>query len=250
MQYLDLFGIRLAATTYEELTTLVFDTLTNNEHPKGGIAALAVHGLMEGYNSNSLKAQLNSLDWVVPDGQPVRWALNYFHKAGLRKRVYGPSLMLHLIKEAASRQVPVFFYGSKQQTLNLLQKNLMQDFPSLIIAGAQEDRFREATPEEKKIDQDTIACSGAKLVFVGRGCPRQERWVAENRNHIPAVLVAVGAAFDFHAGTVKQAPPFLQDRGLEWLFRLSQEPQRLWKRYLFTNSQFIFLILRKLLLRF
>jgi exopolysaccharide biosynthesis WecB/TagA/CpsF family protein len=250
MQYLDLFGIRLAATTYEELTTLVFDTLTNNEYPKGGIAALAVHGLMEGYNSASLKAQLNSLDWVVPDGQPVRWALNFFHKAGLKKRVYGPSLMLHLIKEAANRQVPVYFYGSKQQTLDLLQKNLLQKFPTLIIAGAQEDRFRDATPEEKKLDQETITRSGAKLVFVGRGCPRQERWVAENRDQIPAVLVAVGAAFDFHAGTVKQAPPFLQDRGLEWLFRLVQEPGRLWKRYLITNTQFVLLFLRKLLLRF
>ncbi|MFZ9695955.1 MAG: WecB/TagA/CpsF family glycosyltransferase [Chitinophagaceae bacterium] len=250
MQYLDLFGIRLAATTYEELTSLVFDTITNNESPKGAIAALAVHGLMEGYNSPQLKTQLNSLDWVVPDGQPVRWALNIFHKAQLKKRVYGPSLMLHLVKEAADRQVPIFFYGSKLHTLQLLQQNLKKQFPSLIIAGAQEDRFREATPEEKKLDQENIIRSGAKLVFVGRGCPRQERWVAENREHIPAILVAVGAAFDFDAGTVKQAPPFLQDRGLEWLFRLVQEPGRLWKRYLITNSQFVVLFLRKLLLRF
>ncbi len=248
MQYLDLFGIRLVATTYEELTTIVFDSISKTESPHAGIAALAVHGLMEGYNSPSLKNQLNSLDWVVPDGQPVRWALNYFHKADLKKRVYGPSLMLHLIKEAEKRQVRVFFYGSTKNTLDLLQKNLKLQYPALLVAGVKEDRFRESTEEEKKLDQETIAASGAKLVFVGRGCPRQERWVAENKDHISAVLVAVGAAFDFHAGTVKQAPPFLQDRGLEWLFRLIQEPGRLWKRYLFTNTQFILLFLRKLLL--
>jgi N-acetylglucosaminyldiphosphoundecaprenol N-acetyl-beta-D-mannosaminyltransferase len=250
MKYFDLFGIRLAATTYEELTEIVFDKINNNPTPQGGIAALAVHGLIEGYNNDSLKQQLNSLEWVVPDGQPVRWALNFFNNANLQERVYGPSLMLHLIRRAADRQVPVFFYGSKFYTLQLLQKNLLKQFPSLIIAGIQEDRFRESTVEEKIKDQETIKQSGAKLVFVGRGCPRQERWVAENKNQIPAVLVAVGAAFDFHAGTVKQAPAFLQDRGLEWLFRLIQEPGRLWKRYLITNTQFILLFLRKLLLRY
>ena len=248
MQYLELFGIKLAATTYQELSSIVFEHISKNEKPHAGIAALAVHGLMEGYNDPILKQRLNALDWVVPDGQPVRWALNYFHKAGLQKRVYGPTLMLFLLQEAEKHQVPVFFYGSKPRTLELLQMNLKARFPSLMIAGVQADRFRESTVQEKKLDQDTITQSGAKLVFVGRGCPRQEHWVAENKNQIPAVLVAVGAAFDFHAGTVKQAPAFLQDWGMEWLFRLWQEPGRLWRRYLVTNSQFIFLFFRKLLL--
>ena len=246
MQYLDLFGIRLAATTYAELTTLVFDRIKQRETLQGGIAAVAVHGMMEGYNELTLKKQLNSLDWVVPDGQPVRWALNYFHKAGLQQRVYGPTLTLHLLERAAQENIPVFFYGSKSKTLALLKQNCLAKFPTLQIVGMQEDRFRESTEEEKILDRQTIINSGAKIVFVGRGCPRQERWVAENREHIPAILVAVGAAFDFHAGTVKQAPPFLQDRGLEWLYRLWQEPGRLWKRYLVTNTQFILLVLRQL----
>jgi len=246
MQYLDLFGIRLAATTYAELTTLVFDRIKQSETLKGGIAAVAVHGMMEGYNDPILKKQINSLDWVVPDGQPVRWALNYFHQADLQQRVYGPTLTLHLLKRAAQENIPVFFYGSKSKTLALLKKNCLAKFPSLQIVGMQEDRFRESTEEEKILDRQTIINSGAKIVFVGRGCPRQERWVAENKEFIPAILVAVGAAFDFHAGTVKQAPPVLQDHGLEWLFRLWQEPGRLWRRYLVTNTQFILLVLRQL----
>jgi N-acetylglucosaminyldiphosphoundecaprenol N-acetyl-beta-D-mannosaminyltransferase len=108
----------------------------------------------------------------------------------------------------------------------------------------QADRFRESTEEEKTIDRNTIKESGARLVFVGRGCPRQERWVADNKNHVPAVLIAVGAAFDFHAGTVKQAPAWMQDIGLEWLFRLHQEPKRLFKRYLTTNSLFLYLFFK------
>jgi N-acetylglucosaminyldiphosphoundecaprenol N-acetyl-beta-D-mannosaminyltransferase len=129
----------------------------------------------------------------------------------------------------------------------LLEQNLKKNFPSLLIAGVQEDRFRESTEEEKKLDRETIIRSGAKIVFVGRGCPRQEKWVADNREHIPAVLVAVGAAFDFHAGTVKQAPRWMQDNGMEWLFRLLQEPRRLWRRYVVTNSQFILVFLSHLL---
>jgi len=155
--------------------------------------------------------------------------------------VYGSTLTLDVLREAAGRKIPVFFYGSHQLTLNKLAKNLQDKFPQLQIAGIQPDRFRESTEEEKIADRQAIVSSGAKLVFVGRGCPRQERWVAENKDFLPAVLLAVGAAFDFHAGTVKQAPAWIQKRGLEWLYRLVQEPTRLWKRYLTTNSYFLYL---------
>jgi N-acetylglucosaminyldiphosphoundecaprenol N-acetyl-beta-D-mannosaminyltransferase len=183
----------------------------------------------------------------VPDGQPIRWAINWFYKTHLKDRVYGPTLTLHVLQAAAEKNIPVFFYGSQQQTLNKLRENLLQKFPNLKIVGMQADRFRESTEEEKIADRQAIISSGAKLVFVGRGCPRQERWVAENKNYLPAVLLAVGAAFDFHAGTVKQAPVWIQKRGLEWLFRLVQEPSRLWKRYLTTNSYFLYLFFVKTL---
>ena len=247
MQRCNLFGISFSVTNYEELTAQIIDTVVTHPAPHGAVAALAVHGLMEGYNDPVLRQQINSLEWVVPDGQPVRWALNYFNGLQLKRRVYGPALMLHLLESAAAKQVPVFFYGSKQTTLDLLQQQLLQKFPGLRIVGAQADRFRESTEAEKQQDRDTITRSGAKLVFVGRGCPRQEKWVAENKAHIPAILVAVGAAFDFHAGTVKQAPAWMQDNGMEWLYRLVQEPRRLWKRYLVTNTQFLFVFLRHLL---
>ncbi|MFN5375148.1 MAG: WecB/TagA/CpsF family glycosyltransferase, partial [Chitinophagaceae bacterium] len=146
--------------------------------------------------------------------------------------------------QAELRKIPVYFYGSKQSTLDLLRENLLEQFPSLQIVGMQADRFRESTDEEKADDRNLISTSGAKLVFVGRGCPRQEKWVSENKEHIPAVLIAVGAAFDFHAGTVKQAPAWIQNIGLEWLFRLFQEPKRLWKRYFTTNSLFLYLFFK------
>lgn len=247
MQRSNLFGISFSVTNYEELTAQIIERVVTDPAPQGAVAALAVHGLMEGYNDPVLRQQINSLEWVVPDGQPVRWALNYFNSLQLKRRVYGPALMLHLLERAAARQVPVFFYGSKQATLDLLQQRLLQKFPGLRIVGVQADRFRESTEAEKQQDRDTITRSGAKLVFVGRGCPRQEKWVAENKAHIPAILVAVGAAFDFHAGTVKQAPAWMQDNGMEWLYRLVQEPRRLWKRYLVTNTQFLFVFLRHLL---
>ena len=249
LKKVDLFGIHYAVVDYTSAVKQIMEWVdgVSNEAvvAKGyGVTALAVHGLIEGYNNLELKKQINEIDMVVPDGQPVRWAMNWFHNTGLKDRVYGPTLTLKLLQEAELRKIPVYFYGSKQSTLDLLHTSLMKQFPALQIIGMQADRFRESTDAEKAYDRNLITNTGAKLVFVGRGCPRQEKWVAENRDHIPAVLIAVGAAFDFHAGTVKQAPSWMQNMGLEWLFRLIQEPKRLWKRYLVTNTIFLFLFLK------
>ncbi len=246
LKKVDLFGINYAVTDYNTAVSQIFtwiDTIEQHSAvPTGfGVTALAVHGLIEGYRNAELKQQINSIDLIVPDGQPIRWAMNWFYKTHLNDRVYGPTLTLDVLREAAERKIPVFFYGSEQLTLNKLANNLQEKFPQLQIAGIQPDRFRESTDAEKELDRQKIIASGARLVFVGRGCPRQERWVAENKNHLPAVLLAVGAAFDFHAGTVKQAPVWIQKRGLEWLYRLVQEPKRLWKRYLTTNTYFLYL---------
>jgi exopolysaccharide biosynthesis WecB/TagA/CpsF family protein len=249
LKKVDLFGINYAVTDYSTAVSQILTWVNKIEaspavSPGFSVTALAVHGLIEGYKNNELRNQINSIDLVVPDGQPVMWAMNWFHNTGLKDRVYGPTLTLHLLEAAAQKNIPVFFYGSQQLTLNKLRENLLQQFPNLNIVGMQADRFRESTEEEKSVDRNTIKESGARLVFVGRGCPRQERWVAENKDHLPAVLIAVGAAFDFHAGTVKQAPGWMQGVGLEWLFRLIQEPKRLFKRYLTTNSLFIFLFFK------
>lgn len=249
LKKVDLFGIKYSVTQYESAVDQIMiyvDLLKRLNKPQAGygVTALAVHGLIEGYRNAALKSQINSIDLVVPDGQPVRWAMNVLHHTNLKDRVYGPTLMLKVLHAAQLRNIPVFFYGSKQETLDMLRDNLMKQFPNLQIIGMQADRFRESTEEEKIRDRNLITDLGAKLVFVGRGCPRQEQWVAENKVHIPAVLIAVGAAFDFHARTVKQAPAWMQNMGLEWLFRLIQEPKRLWKRYLLTNTIFLFLFLK------
>ena len=248
LKKVDLFGINYAVTDYSSAVDQIVNWVIQIEqqptvHKGYGVTALAVHGLIEGYKNAELQQQINSIDLIVPDGQPVRWAMNWLYKTQLKDRVYGPTLTLHLLKAAAEKNIPVYFYGSHLLTLNKLSKNLQEKFPKLQIAGIQPDRFRESTEEEKELDRQKIIASGAQLVFVGRGCPRQERWVAEHKNFLPAVLLAVCAAFDFHAGTLKQAPSWMQGMGLEWLYRLAQEPNRLWKRYLITNSYFIYLFM-------
>ena len=244
MHYEKLFGIRYAVTDYEEACSIIIEKAINNQgNTPYGVTALAVHGLIEGYWNSNLRSQINNIDLVVPDGQPIKWALNYFFKARLKDRVYGPTLMLVVLKEVNKREIPIFLYGSKDETISKLSSFISINFPLIKIAGTQSDRFRDSTPEEIQLDRETIKKSGAKIVFVGRGCPRQEKWVAENKEYLPAVLFAVGAAFDFHAGNITQAPKWMQNAGLEWFYRLVKEPGRLWKRYLTTNSIFIALFL-------
>lgn len=205
------------------------------------VSAMAVHGLMTGVLDRQHRFRLNHFDFIVPDGQPVRWALNALYDAGLKDRVYGPRLTLELCREAAARSLPVYFYGSTPAVLHKLVSNLEAMFPGLPIAGAEPSLFRLSTENEKHEIAERIRTSGAKLVFVGLGCPRQEIWAYEYRELLPMPLVAVGAAFDFHAGTLAQAPRHLQDWGLEWAFRLCKEPKRLWKRYLTLNPLFLLL---------
>jgi len=243
MKKVSLFGIMYNPTDYQESTKVIIDNARNNS--SFTVSALAVHGLIEGYNNLELRNLINSIDLVLPDGQPVRWALNFFHKCGLKDRVYGPSLTLSVLTEANNHKLKVYLYGSTKSTLDKFDNFIKLNYPNISVCGIHEDRFRDATEEEDKVDIEKINNSGANIVLVGRGCPRQERWVAEHKNKIDAAMLAVGAAFDFHAGTSKQAPPFMQKYGLEWLFRLIQEPGRLWKRYLFTNSKFIYLVVKQ-----
>jgi exopolysaccharide biosynthesis WecB/TagA/CpsF family protein len=206
------------------------------------LSAMAVHGVMEGVLDPSHLYRLNRLELVVADGQPVRWALNHLHDVGLRQRVYGPGLTLAVLARAEQEKLPVYFYGSTVDILSLLSVKLLERFPRLIIAGSSPSTFGRITVEAADRIGDQIRQSGAQIVFVGLGCPRQEVWAYEFRDRVNVPILAVGAAFPFLAGTLRQAPQWMQDRGLEWLFRLCTEPRRLWRRYLLLSPAYIFLI--------
>ncbi|HEY9117454.1 MAG TPA: WecB/TagA/CpsF family glycosyltransferase [Roseivirga sp.] len=237
-----LFHPEYADVDYLSATQVIIDHAI--ERKSYGVSALAVHGLITSLTDLDLYEKINKIDLIVPDGQPIRWALNSFYKLGMKERVYGPELTLYVLKAANEKRLNVFLYGSKQSTLTKFVSFIEHNYPDLRICGIHEDRFREATSDEDLEDIERINASGAHIVLVGRGCPRQEKWVANHKGKILAAMLAVGAAFDFHAGTVKQAPRWMQKNGLEWFYRLWQEPKRLAKRYFVTNSHFIFEFLR------
>jgi exopolysaccharide biosynthesis WecB/TagA/CpsF family protein len=199
----------------------------------------AVHAIIESSRDERLRAKVNHFDAIGPDGHPVRWALNHLHGLKLSERVYGPELMLRLCRQAAVDEVPIYLYGSTPEVLQLLERQLKARFPGLLLAGAESPPFRPLTPQEDAEMVRRINASGARIVFIGLGCPKQDHFAADHAGVIRAVQVCVGAAFEFHAGTKPMAPPWLQRHGLEWLYRLFCEPRRLWRRYLHTNSEFL-----------
>ncbi len=206
------------------------------------ISALAVHGVMTGVLDKQHQHRLNNLDVVLPDGQPVRWALNLLHKAPLTDRCYGPNLTLYLCERAAKEGLPVFFYGATPSIQASMRTNLVKKYPGLIIAGMEPSKFRRLTPQEKVELAERIKASGATMLFVGLGCPRQEVFVYEMRNLLQMPALAVGAAFPFIAGEVRQAPRWIQDAGMEWFFRMCMEPRRLWRRYVYLNPAYVTLL--------
>ena len=236
-----LLGVRISAVDYDYAVQKILEAAVGGKPL--AVSALAVHGVMTGYLNIMDRRRLNGIDLVVPDGQPVRWGLRLVHKIALPDRVYGPELTLRVMQAAADQQIPVYLYGSTEKTLALLVANFMRLSPSLIIAGQESSKFRKLEPVEKEELAGRIIKSGARIVLVGLGCPRQEAWVYEYRNLLNIPLLAVGAAFDFHAGQLRQAPAWMQKYGLEWLYRLFQEPKRLWRRYLIFNPLYIIVIL-------
>jgi N-acetylglucosaminyldiphosphoundecaprenol N-acetyl-beta-D-mannosaminyltransferase len=234
-------GVRIAAVDYEYATGAIIEAA--RKHTSLSVAALAVHGVMTGLNDRVHRRRLNGIDLVLPDGQPVRWALNWVHHLGLADRVRGPELTLRVLEAAAEEGLSVYFYGSTHDTLHRLTEKLQRIFPKLQIAGAEPSKFRKLSQAEKLEVVERIERSGARLVFVGLGCPRQEVWVYEYRDHLHMPLLAVGAAFSFHAGGLSLAPAWMQRHGLEWLYRLVQEPRRLWKRYLLLGPVYLTLVL-------
>jgi len=237
----NILGVHVDAVDYEGATARIIAAAQQRQPLT--VSALAVHAVVTGALDPFHRFRLNHLDLAVPDGQPVRWVLNWLYGAALPDRVYGPLLMLRVCERAADQGLPIYLYGSRRSTLEKLRGNLQERFPSVKIAGTRPSRFRRITPAEDRSVVNHIRDSGARIVFVGLGCPRQEVWLYEHRDALPMPLVAVGAAFDFHAGTVPQAPAWMQRAGLEWLFRLMREPRRLWKRYLTLNPLYLLLVL-------
>jgi exopolysaccharide biosynthesis WecB/TagA/CpsF family protein len=232
-------GVLVSRTTYADATTSLIGAAQRGVPLLA--AATSVHGLSLAATDPSFRTILNSFDLVTPDGQPVRWALNLLHAAGLEERVYGPTLMRRVCEGAAKEGVSVYFYGSRPEVLERLMHRLRATVPDLTIAGWSAPPFRPLTALEDAEQTNRIVQSNADMVFVGLGCPRQERWAFAHRAQLNRPLVCVGAAFDFHAGTLRQAPAWMQARGLEWFFRLLMEPRRLWRRY--TRSIPIFVVL-------
>ena len=233
-----ILGMRVDPTSYEEATEKVLAWAAAGESRY--VCVANVHMVMEAHDDPSFRALVNAADLVTPDGMPLVWMLRklgYPHQ----ERVCGPELTSRVCAEAARRGVPVGFYGGHPEALEALVRNLGARFPGLRVVYAYSPPFRPLTPEEDEKVTEEINASGARILFVGLGCPKQEWWMAEHKGRVRAVMIGVGAAFDFHAGRVRQAPVWMQRAGLEWLFRLVQEPRRLWRRYLKHNPRFLLL---------
>jgi len=209
------------------------------------VVAANVHVVMTGYWDSAYQQVLNSADLVTPDGMPLVWALKLLGSK-YQTRVYGPDLMLAWCDRASNLGYPIYLYGTTERTLERLTHKLKQKFPNLAIAGSYAPPFSDRNQKDLTQDLNRIHTSGAKVVFIGLGCPKQEYWMAEAKGKINAVTIGVGAAFDFHSGQVLQSPRWLMKLGLEWMYRLFHEPQRLWRRYLVNNPSFIVLFLGQL----
>jgi len=233
----NVLGVLVDAVDYEAATDMILAAA--RERRRYAVTALAVHGVMTGVLDRAHNARLNSFDLVTPDGQPVRGALNLLHHAGLADRVYGPELTLRVLRGAAAEGLPVYLYGSTEPTLERLSAALHKQLPELEIVGSEPSKFRLAAEGEAAEIAARIRDSGARVVLVGLGCPRQEQFVYAMRPLVDAPLLAVGAAFDYHAGQLRKPPPWMQKRGLEWLWRLGLEPRRLWRRYLLLNPAYL-----------
>ncbi len=210
------------------------------------VYATSVHGTMEAHDVPEFREVLNGADLITPDGMPLVWMMRL---KGIKnqQRTYGPTLMLYVLEMAAREQIPVGFYGAEPGTLDLLIRRVQTAYSDLQIVYAFSPPFRPLAEQEMAQIRQQIIQSGARILFVGLGCPRQETWIHSQRGCISAVMIGVGAAFDFHAGVKPQAPVWMQMVGMEWFFRLLVEPRRLWKRYLYRIPRFVVLAIADLL---
>lgn len=244
MNRLPILGVHVCAVSYEDTVTMILAWARLRESRY--VCLGTVNQVMEAYDSAEFREVMNQADLVTPDGMPLVWGLRLL---GQRRasRVYGPDLMPLVLHQAEREGIPVGFYGVTQQVLDRLTAIVRARYPKLQIAYAFSPPFRPMTLEEDAEVVSAINVSGARILFIGLGNPKQEKWMAAHRGRVQAVMVGVGAAFDFLAGSKKQAPRWMMPLGLEWLFRLCTEPRRLWKRYSKHNPRFLWLFTKQLL---
>jgi N-acetylglucosaminyldiphosphoundecaprenol N-acetyl-beta-D-mannosaminyltransferase len=231
-------GVPLALTDYGRTMDWIDGAIAHGE--RGYICVAATHTVMVCDEDPELREAVLNSSLTVPDGQPLVWAMNALG-GDLSQRVYGPELMARYCERAAATNVKMYLYGGRNQgALVQLALNLRQRYPGVKIVGGYSPPFRDMTEEEEAAIVKEINRSRADVIWVGVGAPKQEKWMATMRDRLDApVMIGVGAAFDFHAGLVPQAPNWMQSAGLEWLFRLAHEPRRLWKRYARYNPRFV-----------
>lgn len=245
-RFAKVLGARIDAVSWDQ--ALADIVRAGAAHASRYVCLCNVHSVVTGSLDPAFLQIVNEADLSTPDGAPVAWALGRLGYPA-QERINGPDLMWKYLQQAEALQQTVFFYGSTCDTLARLRARLQQQFPRLKIGGMHSPPFRPLTAQEDLDDIAMIHRSGAHVVLVGLGCPKQEKWMAAHRGKIRAVMIGVGAAFDYHAGTIRRAPPWWQRHGLEWLYRLCAEPRRLFLRYAITNTLFIIGMARQLLSR-
>jgi N-acetylglucosaminyldiphosphoundecaprenol N-acetyl-beta-D-mannosaminyltransferase len=237
-----IINMRVDAPSCHQAANLICDWA---EEGRGRYVCVSnVHMCMEAFDSSDFRAIVNGADLVVPDGKPLVWGLRYL---GLKRasQVRGADLLLAICQEAESRRNPIGLYGGSKGSLRDFQLFLTKTFPALEIACAISPPFRPLTEEEDGQYGREIISTGARIIFAGIGCPKQEIWMAKHKDSFPCVMIGVGAVFDFFSGRKKEAPRWMQAVGLEWLFRLLSDPKRLWKRYAKHNPRFIWHFFRR-----
>ncbi len=212
----------------------------------GYVCFSTVHMVMESYDNKEFAAKVNAADLIVTDGMPLVWMQKLQGKRSAN-RVRANDLMISLCEYAEKNNLKVGFYGGRLEVIDGILQRAKKDFPRLEISYAYSPPFRALTEEEDAEIVEKIKNSETQILFMGLGCPKQENWMAAHREKFPAIMLGVGASFDFYAGNVKESPELLGKLGLEWLYRLTQEPKRLWRRYLILNPRFMFLATLQLL---
>ncbi len=239
----EVLGVHLSAVDMDAALTEITGWI--EERRNHYVCVTGVHGVMEAQRDEALRLIHNRSGLTTPDGMPMVWAARW---AGFRdvRRVYGPDLMLALSERAAQRGWSCYLFGGKERVADRAAARLVSAFPNLTVVGTQSPPFRPLSAAEDAEVVERINASNPDIVWVGLSTPKQERWMAEHVHKLTApVLIGVGAAFDIHAGVVRQAPLWMQHSGLEWLFRMGTEPRRLARRYLSNNPRFVALVLRR-----